>query len=537
MGRKPNISHSLPPRHSLKIWAAFGVGVAAFSYLFTVALAAACVGGGIGIARYVFGNFGHAVDSHLNLQLMFLLLVAAATLLVMAGTLLWSLIPRAEPERAAPRALLTSSDHPRLFAEISRVAEELGEPLPAEVSLCLQLNASVEQKGGTLGFGGYRVLNLGLPLLTALTVTEFRAILAHEFAHYYGGDTRLSSLLRTSVVAMKRTLENADSHSALIESLPRSWVFIGAQLAYAGVTGVMKFYWHLLLSAVQAISRRQEYRADEIACAAAGSEALIEGLCRINAASPAWIEFYFVEAMPVLEFGYRLPIAAGFTQYIATASNTAIAADHLNEVMKKTEPDTLDSHPPLSLRIAAAKRFTATPRFSEADSSQAVTLLGETERLELDLCRQAWTKVAVDQLRVVPWERVLPEVYIPAWRDSLQRHSKALGTLSVGGLPLAVAHPGALADEIPNPKGCILDGAQRKEEARKVLGRALAIALLDNGWEIEADTDELIARRNGDVLKPHEIVDNMRLHRLSDDSWAEQCARYGIGGLRLGVTR
>src|SRR5580658_149664 len=241
MDRTPNISHSLPPRHSLEIWAAFGLGVAAFSYLFTVALAAACVGGGIGMVRYVLGHWGSAADSHLNLQVGLLLLIAAATLLVMAGTLLWSLISRGEPEQASPRTRLTASDHPRLFAEISRIAEELGEPLPAEVYLCLQLNASVEQKDGTLGWGGRRTLSLGLPLLAVLNVTEFRAILAHEFAHYYGGDTRLSSLLRTSVVAMKRTLENTDSHSELIESLPRSWVFMGAQLAYAAVTGVMKF--------------------------------------------------------------------------------------------------------------------------------------------------------------------------------------------------------------------------------------------------------------------------------------------------------
>jgi len=32
---------------------------------------------------------------------------------------------------------------------------------------------------------------IGLPLMQIMTVSQMRAVLAHEFGHYYGGDTKL----------------------------------------------------------------------------------------------------------------------------------------------------------------------------------------------------------------------------------------------------------------------------------------------------------------------------------------------------------
>jgi hypothetical protein len=55
---------------------------------------------------------------------------------------------------------------PRLFREISAIAEEFHEPMPASVYLMLEPNAWVGQRGGMLGFGSRRVMALGFPLLS-----------------------------------------------------------------------------------------------------------------------------------------------------------------------------------------------------------------------------------------------------------------------------------------------------------------------------------------------------------------------------------
>ncbi len=46
-------------------------------------------------------------------------------------------------------------------------------------------------------YGRRRVMVLGLPLIQVLTVSELEAVIAHEFGHYAGGDTRQAWVYRT----------------------------------------------------------------------------------------------------------------------------------------------------------------------------------------------------------------------------------------------------------------------------------------------------------------------------------------------------
>ena len=51
-------------------------------------------------------------------------------------------------------------------------------------------------------------MGVGLPLLAGLSVSEFRAVLAHGFGHFYGGDTRLGPWVYKTRSAIVRTIEN-----------------------------------------------------------------------------------------------------------------------------------------------------------------------------------------------------------------------------------------------------------------------------------------------------------------------------------------
>jgi len=116
-------------------------------------------------------------------------LQVAIVCVLTAGTILYAVVPR--PQRFKPPGpLLTRERHPRLFALLDDVARAAGQARPREVYLVPQVNAWVAERGGILGLGGRRIMGLGLPLFAGLTVRELRAVLAHEFGHYAGGDTR-----------------------------------------------------------------------------------------------------------------------------------------------------------------------------------------------------------------------------------------------------------------------------------------------------------------------------------------------------------
>jgi Zn-dependent protease with chaperone function len=109
-----------------------------------------------------------------------------------AGLIVWSVLPR--PDRFEPPGpRIYEKDHPRLFDLVRDIGARTGQALPREVYLVADVNAFVAQRGGVMGFFSRRVMGLGLPLLSLLTVSELRAVLAHEFGHFHGGDTKLPS--------------------------------------------------------------------------------------------------------------------------------------------------------------------------------------------------------------------------------------------------------------------------------------------------------------------------------------------------------
>jgi Zn-dependent protease with chaperone function len=156
----------LPPRRSIAAWAALAAVLIVGFYILTFAIAAACV-----YLPYLLLT----AQNGAGLQVIVLFLAGV----VMAGTILWSLIPRRQ-KFMPPGTRLEAARHPRLFAEIERLATSLHEPPPKEVYLIPDVNAWVSEPEGR----ERRIMGLGLPLLQILTVSRFRAVLAHEFAHY-----------------------------------------------------------------------------------------------------------------------------------------------------------------------------------------------------------------------------------------------------------------------------------------------------------------------------------------------------------------
>jgi heat shock protein HtpX len=156
----------IAPRRSVALLALLAITMVVVSYVVIVLLALACVY----LPYLAFTSTEHPP--------------ARLGLLVLGGigvgaTILWSLVPRRE-KFEAPGLLLEPPAHPRFFAELHTIAGALNEPLPREVYLVGQVNAFVADRGGIMGFGSRRVMGIGLPLLSSLTVSEMRAVLAHN---------------------------------------------------------------------------------------------------------------------------------------------------------------------------------------------------------------------------------------------------------------------------------------------------------------------------------------------------------------------
>jgi Zn-dependent protease with chaperone function len=490
-------------------WAALAAVLIVGFYTLTLALATACV--------YLPYLMLTAHDGA-GLQVILLFITGVA----MAGTMLWSLVPRRE-KFTPPGPRLKAAQHPRLFAEIDRLATSLNEPAPQEVYLIPDLNAFVAEPGGR----GHRIMGLGLPLLQILTVSRFRAVLAHEFAHYYGGDTRLGPWVYKTRAAMVRTLLGLGRPSAVLNAVTR---FALARLAYFVVTRVMMAYWNLFLRITPLISRRQEYRADELACSVAGSRALIEGLQDIHRGAAA-LSAYLGELGRALGAGYRPPIAQGFALFIAAGDvHEALEAQLVKELAHpKTRP--FDSHPPLRDRLLAAGRL---PLGNDPqDDHPAISLIEDVPGLEGQLLQKLNPKQNVGNLKLAQWEDIGPTVYVPGWRKYVQEYAELLAGVTVGSLPEKVKDLSEMGSHIRDPKGMLLTREQRAQRAADLLAAAFCLALIASGWELHAQPGDIHLQRGAEQLHPFHILRELASAKLTGQAWLERTQALGIEHLCL----
>jgi heat shock protein HtpX len=199
----PPTCTSIPRRRIMTFRALFSLSLVVAFYGLVLVLAAACVC--LPLLNLLY-NDDPTLDQPVRRVLLFLIGV------FMAGTMLWSVRPRRHKFHS-PGPLVERSSHPRLFEELESIARALNERMPEEVYLLADVNAWVASRGGVMGICSRRVIGIGFPLLSILNVSQFRAVLAHEFGHSYRGDARLGPLVYKTRRAMVRAMENMNSLS------------------------------------------------------------------------------------------------------------------------------------------------------------------------------------------------------------------------------------------------------------------------------------------------------------------------------------
>ena len=430
--------------------------------------------------------------------------------LVGAGTILWSIVPRWD-RFEAPGPLLEPTRHPKLFAEIEGVARATGQAMPAEVFLVGDVNAWVAQRGGVMGLSSQRVMGLGLPLLQVLSVSELRAVLAHEFGHFYGGDTRLGPWVYKTRAAIGRTLAGL---SDSILQKPFLW------------------YGKLFLWTSQAVSRRQEFSADALASRVVGARPLVEGLKKVQTAAPAFDAYWSQEVRPVLQAGYLPPLADGFRRFAAQERIAQAMEGMLEKSLGEAKTDPYDTHPTLPERIAAVAGLPAGP--DPAGEPRAVSLLSDLGEVERRWLAQVAGPEQVEKLRSVTWEDALATAFLPGWREAVASNRAALEGATVGALGEVLAEAPARLGRLSEPAGEEESAEAGAGHLRWLLAAAVPLALERAGWTLDAPPGAPVtARRDGAEVYPFEVVQGLASGQLAAEDWRARAARLGVDALRL----
>ncbi len=433
-----------------------------------------------------------------------------------AAAILWSVLPRFD-RFEAPGPLLTRVQQPRLFSEIESLARSVGQAMPAEVYLVPDVNAWVGQRGGLMGFASRRVMGLGLPLLRTLSRSQLRAVLAHEFGHYHGGDTRLGPWVYKTRSAIGRTLASLGGANGQGSIL---------QLPFLG-------YGKMFLRITHAVSRHQEFVADTLAARAVGSGPLIEGLRVVHGVAPAFAAYWANECAPVLNAGFRPPLAEGFAQFLRTDSIAAIIRQRVAEEMASGKADPYDTHPPLKERIEVVAPLPAGD--VPADEPSALSLVDDVPELEARMLARLGGSENTDKLKPVRWEDVGAQVYLPQWRGLVKANTRSLDGLTPESLPACARDLAAFGKRFVFASGEAVDNEHAEGIAAAVVGAALAVLLIDRGAALDAAPGHTVSVTVGSSkLEPFGLVGALATGKTTADAWQQQSAALGLAGLDLG---
>ena len=428
-------------------------------------------------------------------------------------TILWALVPR--PDRFTPPGpRLDEARHPRLFQMIRDVAAATHQKMPADVYLLNEVNAWVTHRGGTMGFGSHRVMGVGLPLLQAVSVPELKGIIAHEFGHYSSGDVKLGPWIYKTRAAIARTISGV--HETMVEA-PFLW------------------YGRQFMKLTHAVSRRQEFIADEVAVRVVGAAAVASALRRVTALTPLFSSFVQSELLPVLQAGFLPPLVSGFDQFLKADRIADASRQIVDAVEAEGATDLFDTHPSLRDRLAAlGPEQDVSPAADPGESAAA--LLGDPEGQARALVEFAWGPETIGRLKPIEWAGVGESVIAARWREIVKSHAQRLGRFTSDALPVGRPAYIRLGSELVSADEQNVNADERISRAAYLLSVGVGVLLLDQGWQISTGPGmPVVLSRGSERYDPLMAVTALVEGRTAADAWRAHCHVIGIAGRSLGT--
>jgi Zn-dependent protease with chaperone function len=354
---------------------------------------------------------------------------------------------------------LSRSNAPHLWATVDELARVVGTRTPDEIYLVPEVNAAVSEKSRLMGLiGGRRTMYIGMPLMITFTVAQLRSVLAHELGHYSGAHTRFAGISYRGRLAMGRTI---------------------AHLGAGNLVGyVYRGYGRLYLLVDNAVSRRQELEADRSSVRVAGRAAAASALREVRVLDAAY-DFYMARYVgPGLQAGAAPDdLFAGFHQlFQARAQELA----DLRAAQPDERPSRWDSHPPISVRVAAIQAAPESP--VPADERPAHILLPGIQQAGLALQQRILHGA---NLTVLPWQQFVNTGASNSLQENMDDVLRVLALVVGGPVPDA----GAVLDQIgagrlPAMAAAIFPHAAPDEAVKQfagVLDAFLSLAAIRSG--------------------------------------------------------
>lgn len=186
---------------------------------------------------------------------------------------------------------VTQDDQPELFEFIKQLTNEVRSPFPKKVFIAPDVNASVFYNATfwTMFFPVRKNLKIGLGLVNGLNISEFKAVMAHEFGHFSQRSMKFGAYVYNMNRIIHDILFENESYNetanaiAKMHYLIRFCVVINIYLI-RGIQAILKKLYVFVNKKHLNLSREMEFHADAISAYVSGSNQTINCLRKFEMA-------------------------------------------------------------------------------------------------------------------------------------------------------------------------------------------------------------------------------------------------------------
>jgi Zn-dependent protease with chaperone function len=268
--------------------------------------------------------------------------------------------------------LKTADDCPRLHETVREVAQRVDTAPVDEIYLAPGSSIGVRQDGrGPFGMFGVkrRVLTLGMSTMRYLTISELKAILAHEYGHFSHKDTFYSRFIYQVTASIEQALDGMGRAGGQLNYVnPFFWCLYGYYRAYS------------LLAA--GFSRSREFLADRMAVSLYGKDAFVSGLTKVAADGALFESTMFASASSLLAENKSFSNVYEAFDKFRSDEPGGQEREKLYQKLLEEEGSLFASHPTLSERVEAILPFPDAP---QQETAAALELFEQPEEIEQEL--------------------------------------------------------------------------------------------------------------------------------------------------------
>lgn len=193
------------------------------------------------------------------------------------------------------RILLKKQQHPQLWSFVDQICKETGAPKPKAIYVDPDVNAYVSYSNMWLSLflPVKKELTIGLGLTSCLNLSEFKAVITHEFGHFAQSSMKIGSYIISANTIIHGMIFSRDKWDDILDQ----WRGSDIRVSFAAwlitpiiwiIRQLLSLFYQFLNIMYSSLSREMEFNADKVAVSTTGSDAIVSALWKLDDGASNW---------------------------------------------------------------------------------------------------------------------------------------------------------------------------------------------------------------------------------------------------------